>query len=168
MPYFVRIRESNKKLYDYRLLQLYSSMFWLGAGFSLLILIFGKAILLLMFGNEYVAAYPALVFLIFGMILRGQSLARRIWIISENLQFHVILGNFIGASINILLNFYLIPIMGILGAAIATFITIITNNWITPIIIIKPYRKNTIDSIKAINPLVLLPVSWKNPGKFSP
>ena len=42
------------------------------------------------------------------------------WMISENLQRHAMVYAICGAGINILLNFQLIPLYGIQGAAMAT------------------------------------------------
>ncbi len=151
MPYFVNLRESNNELYHYRLIQLYFLMFWMGVFVGVVTIIFGEDIIRLLFGEAYVAAYIALVVNIWAGVFMAQSAAKGIWVIAENKQLYRIIANVIAVIINIVLNLILIPKYGISGAAIATLITRFTNNWITPIFI-KPYRENTIVSIKSINP----------------
>jgi O-antigen/teichoic acid export membrane protein len=155
MPFFVDLREKGDPDYRENMMRLYSILFWSGAVLSVCIILFGRVILSVVFGDAYIGAYPALSVLVIGMIIRGQSLARKLWIIVENLQRYIVLGSLLGAMFNVILNFILIPIYGVLGAAVSTLITILFNNWIIPIFIIKQYRQNTLDSIIAINPMFL-------------
>lgn len=153
MPYFVELRENNNELYYFRLTQLYSLMFWMGIGVGVFVIFFGKDIIKVLFGSDYAGAYEALIFNIWAGIFVAQSSAKGIWVISENLQLYRIVANLVAVLINVSLNIALIPIYGISGAAIATLFTRFLNNWITPVLLIKPYRENTIISIKSINPL---------------
>lgn len=150
MPYFVSIRETNKELYHFRLMQLYSLMFWIGTGIGVFILIFGDGIITLLFGEVYIEAYPALVLNIWNSIFVSQALARGIWLISENLQKYRLYGNLIIVNINILANLILIPSIGIKGAALATLITQALGTWVIPFLW-KPLRKSTFDMIKSVN-----------------
>ncbi|MDA3779377.1 MAG: flippase [Bacteroidales bacterium] len=150
MPYFIELRETDKNLFKFRLMQLYALMFWMGIGVGIFIIFFGEDIIKIFFGYNYSSAYKAMVINIWGGIFVAQSYAKGIWVINENLQFHRITANIIAVTINIVGNYYVIPLYGITGAAIVTLVTRFVNNWITPILI-KPYRKNTILSIKSIN-----------------
>jgi len=152
MPYFVKLRENNNKLYHYRLVQLYFGMFWLGVSVALLTQLIGEDAIVLLFGEEYRNSFAALALNIWAGIFVAQSAAKGIWDISENLQLYRIVSNSVAIVINVLGNIIMIPLYGIMGAAIATLITRVFNNWITPMFI-KAYRQNTIESIKAINPL---------------
>ncbi len=151
MPYFVNLRESNKELYRFRLMQLYSLMFWMGISVGLLVLIFGESIIRLLYGDVYIEAYRPLMFNIWSGVFIAQALARGIWIVSEDLQLYVFIANIVAVIINIILNLILIHRLGIAGAAIATLITRFITNLVMPIAI-TPYRDNTILSIKCINP----------------
>ena len=151
MPYFINLRETNHDLYNYRLMQLYSLMFWMGVFVGVLITIFGKDLIEILFGKAYVEAYAALVFNIWAGIFTAQSGAKGIWVISENKQIYRVVLNTIAVIINISLNVILIPIYGINGAAISTLLTRFLNNWVAPLFI-KAYRKNTWVSIQSVNP----------------
>ena len=86
----------------------------------LLVLLFPEQIIKILFGAEYVAGATALSILVFGFMIYaaiGPS--------SEILQTYgktktVMMANYIGAAINFGLNFLLIPIYGVNGAAVAT------------------------------------------------
>ncbi len=155
MPYFVNLRETNKKLYHYRLMQLYSLMFWMGVFVGVVTIIWGEDIIRLLFDEAYLGAYDALVFNIWNGIFISQAIARGIWMIGENLQIYRLYNNFFGVTLNIILNLILIPKMGITGAAIATLFTQALSTWFFPFIW-RPLRNSTWSMIKSINPGCLL------------
>mgnify|MGYP005637251109 FL=1 len=165
MPYFVDLREVDKKLYQYRLIQLYSLMFWMGVFVGLVIMLFGESIISLLFGEVYTNAYMALVFNIWNGIFISQAIARGIWMISENLQIYRLYSKIIVAVLNISINILLIPIYGIAGAAIATLITQFIGTWVISLFW-KPLRQSTYDMIKSINPIYLIKFIFKNEQKY--
>lgn len=156
IPYFVSLRETDSSLYKARLIQLYSFMFWFGVSISVLSVFLGKTIIIVLFGAAYSDAYIALSLNIWAIIFMSQSAAKSIWVISENKQVYGIIVNGMGVIVNIGMNFLLIPKYGINGAAIATLLTRLATNWLIPLFI-KPYRENTWNSIKSVNPFYLHP-----------
>jgi O-antigen/teichoic acid export membrane protein len=155
MPYFVELREKNKDLYHFRLTQLYSLMFWMGVGVGGFVIFFGEDIIGLLFGESYVGGYKALVFNIWNGIFVSQAIARGIWMISENLQQYRLYNNLIVVNLNIIINIFLIPSMGISGAAIATLLTQFSGTWIFSFLW-KPLRASTWAMIKSANPMYLI------------
>jgi O-antigen/teichoic acid export membrane protein len=155
MPYFVSLRESDNALYHYRLIQLYSYMFWMGVFVGLVTIVFGKSIISLLFGASYIDAYMALVFNIWNGIFISQAVARGIWMISENLQIYRLYSNIIAVVLNIAVNLLLIPKYGIAGAAIATLMTQALGTWVLSFFW-QPLRRSTLAMIKSINPIYLL------------
>ncbi len=86
----------------------------------LLMTFFSDSILGIMFGSEYIVGATALRILAFGYFITSLF-----GLASSLLQSYgrtkIIMGcSFIGASVNFILNFLLIPIYGVTGAAIAT------------------------------------------------
>lgn len=151
MPYFINLRDTNNQLYHYRLMQIYSLMFWVGVFVGFVTVIFGEYIVVGLFGEVYSEAYGALVLNVWAGVFVAQSAAKGIWVISENKQMYRLVANIFAIILNVSLNVLLIPAYGINGAAFATLATRFANNWVTPLFI-KPYRENTIVSIKSINP----------------
>jgi O-antigen/teichoic acid export membrane protein len=155
MPYFVNLREVNQKLYNGRLMQLYSLMFWMGVSVGIFVMFFGEDIIRLLFGEAYIGSYEALVFNIWNGIFVSQAIARGIWMISENLQKYRLYNNLIVVNINIITNIILIPRIGITGAAIATLLTQASGTWVFSFLW-KPLRASTWAMIKSVNPIYLV------------
>jgi len=91
--------------------------------FFLLVFLFPKAILEIVFGSGYIPASTALRILAFGMLIHvffGPNAATLIVIGRTKLN---LMDNLIGAITNVSLNLLLIPMMGIVGAAIASAIS---------------------------------------------
>ena len=155
MPYFVNLRETNNKLYHYRLMQLYSLMFWMGIFVGLVTIIWGEDIIRLLFGKAYLGAYDALVFNIWNGVFISQAIARGIWMLSENLQMYRLYNNLIAVLLNISVNLLLIPKVGIAGAALATLVTQAFVTWVFSFLW-KPLRASTWGMIKSVNPIYLM------------
>jgi Na+-driven multidrug efflux pump len=71
------------------------------------------------------------------------------WLISENLQVFLTINTCIGAILNILLNYILIPKIGIAGAAWATLISYFVASYLC-LLFFKKTRINFINLTKSI------------------
>jgi O-antigen/teichoic acid export membrane protein len=93
-----------------------------------ILLIFGKQILIAIFGNEFVAAYPALVFLAIGQFVYSITGASGLFMDMTGNQ--NVLRNIaiISALLNIGMSLILIPIYGLIGAAFAAMSSIVFYN----------------------------------------
>lgn len=119
-PAIISAKKISEKLYYERLQKLYDLMIWLAIGIALPATFLADNIIRLLFGTQYQYAAGALKIHIWAGVFVFFGVARGSWIITENLQkisFQYIIW---GALINIALNYYLIPLYGINGAAIAT------------------------------------------------
>ncbi len=155
MPYFTELRKKNKKLYYERLIQLYSIMFWMGVVVGIITVIIGRDIIKFLYGSSFIEAYYALIFNIWNGIFISQALARGIWLINDNLQKYRLYNNIFGVILNVVVNFLLIPVFGISGAAAATLITEGISTWGISMLW-KPIRPSTLAMIKGINPRYLV------------
>jgi len=151
LPYFILLRKRDLLLYKYRLLQLYCAMFWLGVFVAGVTQLSGEWVIVELFGEEYRSSFAPLALNIWAGVFVAQSYAKTIWDVSENLQFYRIISNSVAVFVNVIGNMLLIPVYGIIGAAMATLITRLFNNWIVPLFM-DSHRENTLLSIKAINP----------------
>lgn len=155
VPYFIKIRETNFNLYLFRLKQVNTLMFWMSVFVGLVTTFFGELIISILFGEIYKDAYLALslniwagVFVSIGMTLSS------LYIVTENLQIYTLIGTMISVLINVLANYFLIPMYGISGAAIATLVTQGLGVWFLPLFF-KPIRNTAILSITSILPFYL-------------
>jgi O-antigen/teichoic acid export membrane protein len=154
MPYFVQLREKNPTLYQQRLMQLYSAMFWTGAAAGILTMLIGQQAITLLFGGAYSGAYAPLVLTIWTGIFSAQAVARGIWMISANLQIYRLFNNLAAVPINVLLNLLWIPKYGASGAAAASLVSVGVGTWLVPLIFV-PLRQSNIDLMRSINPRYL-------------
>jgi PST family polysaccharide transporter len=154
MPYFFQLRERNPTLYQQRLMQLYSAMFWTGAAAGILTMVIGQQAIALLFGEAYSGAYAPLVLTIWTGIFSAQAVARGIWMISANLQIYRLFNNLFAVPINVLLNLLWIPKYGASGAAAASLVSVGVGTWLVPLIFV-PLRQSNIDLMRSINPRYL-------------
>lgn len=126
-------KNGNERIYLRRLQQLYSFVIWLCLGFSLVIAVLAKIIVLVLYGSSYLGAVGALRITIWCETFAMIGTLRGIWIICENKNKYVKYYVAIGAIVNLVLNAIMIPRIGINGAAIATLITQITTSLIAPL-----------------------------------
>ena len=85
--------------------------------------IFGHFLIKIMYGLEYIEATSILfVYMWSGVFINMSVLRGQYFVISEHTVYSL-LCNFLGAITNIFLNSLLIPRIGSIGAAIATFIS---------------------------------------------
>jgi O-antigen/teichoic acid export membrane protein len=129
------------------------------------IFLFPETVLNVFFGSPYVEASVALQILALGMfihVLLGPNAATLIAIGSTKLN---MIDDLIGAITNISLNIFLIPLMGIVGAAIASAISLAVINTLKSMQIyqmhkIHPftanYMKPIVTSITLISVIYLL------------
>lgn len=120
------ILETRKKdyaSYIKRIKQLYAVLLWVNIAIFICLLVFNKMIIYVLYGKQYMAGAPILVIAGCSNIFAILGSARGIWIVGEEKYKYTKKYLFHGAIVNLVLNSYMIPRMGIMGAAIATLIT---------------------------------------------
>lgn len=80
-------------------------------------------IVTILFGSEYSAAGPILAIHIWAAVFVFMGVGTSSWFVAEGLTYLTFRRTLIGAVMNIMLNFVLIPMYGGIGAAIATVIS---------------------------------------------
>lgn len=148
-PIIYSLKKENQPLYVKRLKLLYCIIFWLGICFCLIISIFSKYIILLLYGNDYLLAQIPLIIAVWYTAFAYVGVARNIWIVSENKNSFAKKFTLIGAVVNLILNFILIPLYGIKGAAVATLLSQISVVIIAPLLF-KETRVSTKYIIESI------------------
>ena len=122
-PSIYAAKEKSESLYYQRIGQLLSLMTCISLGIALPMTFLSEKIIMVMFGSGYAAAGPILSVHIWTSLFVFMGLATSPWFIAEGLN-HVSLGKTLfGAILNIILNLFLIPKYGGLGAASATIIS---------------------------------------------
>lgn len=154
-------QDGREETYEKRLSTLYHIVAYLGIIQSLVLTIFAKWVIDLLYGADYAEASPALQILCWYVIFSYFGSIRNIWMLSENKQKYLWIINLIGAALNVALNFALIPFFGVRGAAVASLSTEVLCNFALGFVF-PPIRKNSFIMLKGLNPLFLLKYLRRN------
>ena len=119
---FESAKEGSTK-YKRRIVQLYCVVFYFCLLVGLCIFIFSDWIIDLVYGVEYIKASTSFKVLSFANIFSILGVARTILLVCQNRMTYLKNFTFLGSLTNLVLNIILIPMYGITGSAIATFIT---------------------------------------------
>ena len=119
-PAIVNAKKSSESLYRERILQLMRLLTGLGLGIAIFVSLISRWMITTLYGDAYQNAASVIDIQIWSIIFVFVGVVASRWYIVENLQKLNLQRTVLGAIINVILNFWLIPIMGIVGAAIAT------------------------------------------------
>ena len=120
-PAIINAKVYQKEVYYQRLQKLYDLMVWIAIAIALPISILSSWIVELLYGNEYLESSSVLNIHIWSGIFIFLGVASSKYLLAENYIKKTFYRTFVGALLNIIMNYYLIGIMGIKGAAISTF-----------------------------------------------
>lgn len=126
-PYIVQAKEINEEIYYKRLQKLFNTVSILAYLVAIPVTFLSPHIVTLLYGQDYVEAGAILNIHIWAGLFVSLGLARETWITTEGLMKFSAATATVGAIINIILNYILIPGYGGLGAAIATVIAQIVS-----------------------------------------
>jgi O-antigen/teichoic acid export membrane protein len=122
-PSVLKAKARSKREYDLKTQQLYDVMAWISLAISLVMTIVSQPLINILLGKEYDEAGIILALHIWSGPFVFLSVARGRWLIAEKLTRFEFMATSLGVVANICLNFYLIPLYGGKGAAIATLIS---------------------------------------------
>lgn len=149
-PVIIELFGANKALFNKRLTHLYSALIGISVMAAVGISIFAKPIILFLYGDGYINSVSALRIVTWSTAFSYLGVARSIWVVPNGQQrFEKYLAA-IGAACNATLNYLMIPLWGIVGAAIATLVTQIITNFFCGVFF-KPLRENMMLIWKALD-----------------
>lgn len=130
-PSIIQSKKESMEKYYRRLQYLYDIMAGVAIVIAIPMTFLSGYLIVLLFGDEYASAGGVLAVHIWAGLFVFLGVARSRWIINENIQWYGMVFTIAGAVANVLLNIWLIPTMGIMGAAWATVISQAIAAWIT-------------------------------------
>jgi O-antigen/teichoic acid export membrane protein len=154
-PVILEAKKVAQAEYEKGITVLYSAIIYLALAQSLVMTIFARPLITILYGAEYLPASNILQVLVWYTTFSYLGGAKDIWILAEEKQKYLVVLNFAGAVSNVILNLILIPMLGATGAAIASLITQFFTN-IAMMFVIKALRRNGVLIWRATNPKVLL------------
>lgn len=140
---------NNKEIFNKKLKQLYASIFYFCIVVCLLIGILSKVILTILYGTDYLDASLPLKIVSCSTAFSYIGVARTIWIQCENKTKYETIITAFGAIVSLVSNFVLIPLYGIIGAAVSLFLTQFLANFVLMFFIaeLKDNGKLILDAI---------------------
>jgi PST family polysaccharide transporter len=123
MPLLTEYRNRSKELYYQRLQHVYTLMATVAYTVAIPTTFLAGPLVRAVYGEPYSAAASVLAVHIWSGMFVFLGMATTIWTFNEGTMRIAFFQSILGASCNILLNLYLIPLYGPLGCAIATTIS---------------------------------------------
>jgi O-antigen/teichoic acid export membrane protein len=121
-PSIVKARGASRKQYYAKLQYLYDTMAWISLVIALIVTFLAEPCISLLLGAEYSKTSTILTWHIWAAPFVFLGVANHQWLISENFTRFCFATTSLGAITNIIINFFLSPKYGGIGAAIATVI----------------------------------------------
>lgn len=129
-PAMLNARKSNYSNYISLIQHLLNIMALMGVIVGIAIIFLADPFINLIFGNSYSDSSTILIIHIWGMIFNAISIISFRYFLAEGLQIYSFYRAFAGLILNIGLNYFLIPIYGVYGAAISTVISQFVAVWV--------------------------------------
>lgn len=147
-PALIHARKTDPERYQKRLKNLYDLLVFISLPVALFISFFGTDLIHLLYGNKFEGAGSMLSIHIWSGIFVFFGIASSQYLINEGFTQISFQRTAAGAIINILLNFWLIPLYGGIGASIATLIACIFSTFY--ILFIPKTRQHGIMMLKSL------------------
>ena len=154
-PTILEAKHNKTSNYETLVIGLYSVITYLALTQSIAITILAKPVIHVLYGSAYVGSIVPLRIAVWYTTFSYYGSVRNIWILAEGKQKYLWIINLSGAFANVLINAWLIPSMGAVGAAIASLITQFFTNVIVGYLI-PPIRYNNTLMLKGLNPRPLV------------
>lgn len=136
-PAIINAKLKDDKLYNARLQRLYNLMVVLGIAIIFPVIFVSDWLIQILYGHAFSQSAAVLNIHIFSSVFVFLGVANQKWFISENLQVYNIICLGFGMVANVVLNIFLIPSFGILGAAYATLISQFIASVLGPVLFAK-------------------------------
>lgn len=133
----------------------YSVITYLSAAQCVFVIVFADMIIRILYGSDYEPAVSALRIIVWYTTFSYLGSVRNIWILAEGLQKYLWIINLSGAAANVALNAWLIPVMGINGAALASLVTQFFTNVVVGFLI-RPIRRNNALMLRGLDPRLIV------------
>lgn len=134
-PDIMDAKIKDEVLYLRRMRQLYAIIFWSCVLYGILITIFAKPIILILYGEKYLGAVSSLSLIVWYTSFSYFGAINNVYMVAEDVVKWVQVTTLLGAILNIILNYFFINVWGIVGAALASLLTQIFANFILMAII---------------------------------
>jgi PST family polysaccharide transporter len=138
-PSIIDGKKISQKAYFKKFQRLFDILFLLSVTIAIAVTIFSDSIIRILYGSEYSDAAIILTIHIWAAVFVFVGVGGTNFFIIENLQIKTFTRTALGAVLNIILNFFLIPKYFGVGAAIATLISQFFSSYVFDLLSRKTY-----------------------------
>lgn len=147
-PVIIEAFKNSKEDFDRKNKMLYAIVFYTSACVSLMLTLFGRFAISLLYGEAYIPAANPLRIITWYTAFSYLGVARDVWIVCMEKQKYLKYIYLSAAVVNVILNMAFIPLWGASGAAVASLAAQIAT--IVVPFFIKDMRENSVLMVKAI------------------
>jgi PST family polysaccharide transporter len=119
-PSLLEAKKISEEKYYARIQKLFDLMVWISIIIAVPMTFFSVPLIIILFGESYASGGVVLGIHIWAAVFAFLSSVSGKWFIAEGKQLLSLQRNLLGAAVNVILNLYLIPAYGAVGAAVAT------------------------------------------------
>lgn len=164
-PIILESKYKESQLFEKNVVRLYSLIIYISVLQGIFLSAFASIVVRILYGSAYGATVNPLRIMAWYTLFSNLGTVRNVWILAEGKQRYLWIINFLGVVVNVTLNLFLIPVLGILGAALASVITQFFTNVLVGYIL-KPVRYNNRLMLRGINPKYLFEMTVAIIGKY--
>jgi polysaccharide transporter, PST family len=121
-PAIYSAKKGNETNYYRRIEQLHSILVQISLAIAILVSFGSEKIVLALFGNSYAESGSVLIVHVWSNVFSFMGSATAFWFIAEGMTKLLTWRTIYGGILNVVLNLYLIPLYGAVGAAVATVV----------------------------------------------
>ncbi|MEH6671647.1 flippase [Halopseudomonas sp.] len=136
-PKLIELKEKDPYAFNKRLQQLFDLLFVLALAIALVMTLFSEKLIIVFFGYHYIESASILVIHTWAAIFIFMRAAFSKWILIEGALVFSLITQGLGALVNVVLNYFLIPRYGAEGAAYATLVSYACSSFFSLLIYSK-------------------------------
>ncbi|MCF2146321.1 flippase [Desmonostoc muscorum LEGE 12446] len=159
-PAIIQSKQDGEENYYRRIQKALNIVVVLAYAVGIGTMFFAKPAITLLYGTKYIDASSTLTIYVWAGVFVSLGLIRGIWITIEGMMRFGFITTLLGAGMNILLNFLLIPRYSGTGAAIATVISYGFSDYLI-LLIYPPSRKIGLAMTKALALDLIISTLWR-------
>lgn len=122
-PSIINSKKYNPEQYESRLQNLYNLMVWIAYAIAIPMTFLSSFIINILYGKAFEGAGSILMIYIWASVFVFLGVSSGKWYLNENLQKMAFYRTLLGLVLNIILNYFLIVKIGVIGAAISTLVS---------------------------------------------
>lgn len=134
LPAIVKLKSSSQEVYEKNIARLFALVFWPSVAVAGLSTLYGDLIIKYTFGEAYTGSTTTLKIVMWTAAFTALGSVTTRFLTAEGLEKKIAFRVFVALTLNVVLNFILIPIYGIEGAAVSTLICVVVSMYLIDVL----------------------------------